>query len=103
MATRLSSQMVPMLDGVALTRDRRGRLFHNDGREVAASRVGDVVFVTSSEGEAPLDLAAALAGIAPPRDDDAVDAGFFHRTLARWLGLPEGSPPTRKRSSGGAS
>lgn len=40
----------------------------------------------------PLDLAAALRAVgadaAAPADD--VDAGFFHRTLARWLGLPEG-------------
>jgi hypothetical protein len=40
----------------------------------------------------PLDLAAALRAVG---NDDAggdvdVDAGFFHRTLARWLGLPEG-------------
>ncbi len=33
-------------------------------------------------------LEGALVGIAPP--DDELDAGFFHRTLARWLGLPEG-------------
>ncbi|MDP2339937.1 MAG: hypothetical protein Q8O67_03180 [Deltaproteobacteria bacterium] len=39
----------------------------------------------------PLDLAAALRAVgaeAPAAVD--VDAGFFHRTLARWLGLPEG-------------
>lgn len=35
-----------------------------------------------------LGLDDALAGIAPPEDE--IDAGFFHRTLARWLGLPEG-------------
>ncbi|MBI1947370.1 MAG: hypothetical protein HYS27_16875 [Deltaproteobacteria bacterium] len=35
-----------------------------------------------------LGLDDALAGIAPPEDE--LDAGFFHRTLARWLGLPEG-------------
>ena len=33
-------------------------------------------------------LEDALVGIAPPADE--IDAGFFHRTLARWLGLPEG-------------
>lgn len=33
-------------------------------------------------------LEDALAGITPPNDE--IDAGFFHRTLARWLGLPEG-------------
>lgn len=38
-------------------------------------------------------LAAALRalGVEPVRVD--VDAGFFHRTLARWLGLPEGRVP----------
>ena len=30
-------------------------------------------------------------GVEPVRLD--VDAGFFHRTLARWLGLPEGRVP----------
>ncbi len=40
----------------------------------------------AASGQPGLD--AALAGIAPP--DDELDAGFFHRTLARWLGLPEG-------------
>jgi hypothetical protein len=30
-------------------------------------------------------------GTAPVRVD--IDAGFFHRTLARWLGLPEGRAP----------
>lgn len=48
---------------------------------------------SSREGKAArpagsLVLDEALAGIAPPRDE--LEAGFFHRTLARWLGLPEG-------------
>lgn len=48
---------------------------------------------SSREGRARRDpsglaLDDALAGIAPPVDE--VEAGFFHRTLARWLGLPEG-------------
>ncbi len=38
----------------------------------------------------PLDLAAALRAIGAEPVADDVDAGFFHRTLARWLGLPEG-------------
>lgn len=39
----------------------------------------------------PLDLAAALRAVgAVGVPVDVVDAGFFHRTLARWLGLPEG-------------
>jgi hypothetical protein len=38
------------------------------------------------------DLAGALAGIRPP-PDEPIEAGFFHRTLARWLGLPEGRSP----------
>jgi hypothetical protein len=44
-------------------------------------------------------LAGALRalGAAPTRDD--VDAGFFHRTLARWLGLPEGRAPSTSASS----
>ncbi|MCC7111786.1 MAG: hypothetical protein IT382_21000 [Deltaproteobacteria bacterium] len=48
---------------------------------------------SSREGQAErpagaLVLDEALAGIAPPEDE--LEAGFFHRTLARWLGLPEG-------------
>jgi len=41
-----------------------------------------------------VDLSDALAGIVPPKPDIEISAGFFHRTLARWLDLPEG------RSSG---
>jgi hypothetical protein len=38
-----------------------------------------------------LDLAMALRAIgAEPAPRPAVEALFFHRTLARWLGLPEG-------------
>jgi hypothetical protein len=41
-------------------------------------------------------LAGALRalGAEPVRVD--VSAGFFHRTLARWLGLPEGRVPGRR-------
>lgn len=42
----------------------------------------------SRREKSELGLDDALAGIAPPEDE--LDAGFFHRTLARWLGLPEG-------------
>ncbi len=41
-----------------------------------------------------LDLASALRAVgAVDEPDVVVDAGFFHRTLARWLGLPEGLGP----------
>lgn len=43
-----------------------------------------------------LDVEAALAGLVPPRPSVDVTAAFFHRTLARWLGLPEGKPPGKK-------
>ncbi len=40
-----------------------------------------------------LDLAEALRAVGAAEDEAVdVDAGFFHRTLARWLGLPEGRP-----------
>jgi hypothetical protein len=42
------------------------------------------------------DVAGLLAGIEPPRPAVDVTAGFFHRTLARWLGLPEGKSPGKK-------
>lgn len=45
-----------------------------------------------------LDLGRALAGIEPPQERVEVSAGFFHRTLARWLGLPEGRQPGRKEA-----
>jgi hypothetical protein len=38
------------------------------------------------------DVEAALIGLGAPVSEP-VEAGFFHRTLARWLGLPEGRPP----------
>jgi len=43
------------------------------------------------------DLAATLRAVGAQVDDNApvVDAGFFHRTLARWLGLPEGRSSAR--------
>ncbi len=45
-------------------------------------------------------LGEALAGIeAPATGDVDIDAGFFHRTLARWLGLPEGKQPARKKDA----
>lgn len=37
-------------------------------------------------------LEAALKGLAAPATEP-VEAGFFHRTLARWLGLAEGRLP----------
>lgn len=40
------------------------------------------------------DLQRALIGLAAP-PAEVVEAGFFHRTLARWLGLPEGRVPGR--------
>lgn len=43
-----------------------------------------------------LDVAAALTGIVPPKPAVELTAAFFHRTLARWLGLPEGRTPGRK-------
>lgn len=51
-----------------------------------------------------LDLGNALAGIEAPATEgetEAVEisAGFFHRTLARWLGLPEGKQPARKKDA----
>ena len=52
----------------------------------------------SGSGEG-LDVKDVLAGLAPPRADDEVSAGFFHRTLARWLGLPEGRQPGRKKTA----
>lgn len=47
------------------------------------------------------DLAAALRAVGSDDGADAhdvVDAGFFHRTLARWLGLPEGQGPSRAKA-----
>lgn len=42
------------------------------------------------------DLAATLRAVGAEVDDNpVVDAGFFHRTLARWLGLPEGRSTAR--------
>lgn len=38
-------------------------------------------------------LVGALAAVGAAAVDVDVDAGFFHRTLARWLGLPEGRIP----------
>jgi hypothetical protein len=38
-------------------------------------------------------LAGALAALGAAPAVVEVDAGFFHRTLARWLGLPEGRGP----------
>lgn len=47
-----------------------------------------------------LGLGAALAGIEPPNAAGVeITAGFFHRTLARWLGLPEGRQPSRKKDA----
>ena len=46
-----------------------------------------------------LDVKKALAGIVPPEAALDVSAGFFHRTLARWLGLPEGRQPGRTRAA----
>ena len=40
----------------------------------------------------PFDITKALIGVGAPHAD-VVEAGFFHRTLARWLGLPEGRMP----------
>lgn len=45
------------------------------------------------------DLARALAGIAPPLERVEISAGFFHRTLARWLGLPEGRQPGKRMAT----
>ncbi len=46
-----------------------------------------------------LDVRAALASLEPPAEDVEVSAGFFHRTLARWLGLPAGKQPARKTAA----
>lgn len=53
---------------------------------------------TASEKDRSLDLGLALAGIEPPAERIDVSAGFFHRTLARWLGLPEGKQPGKKKA-----
>jgi hypothetical protein len=45
-----------------------------------------------------LDLGRALVGITPPVERVEIVAGFFHRTLAHWLGLPEGKQPGRKKT-----
>ena len=45
------------------------------------------------EAGAAADLAGALVGLGAERPAPDIDAGFFHRTLARWLGLPEGRAP----------
>jgi hypothetical protein len=45
--------------------------------------------MTGSRGD--LDLAATLRAVgAAPSPPPVLEALFFHRTLARWLGLPEG-------------
>ncbi len=45
----------------------------------------------AGEHDPPLDLAATLRAVgAVVEAAPVVDAMFFHRTLARWLGLPEG-------------
>jgi hypothetical protein len=41
------------------------------------------------------DLEGALATVPVPSSVEPVAAGFFHRTLARWLGLPEGRMPSK--------
>ena len=51
------------------------------------------------DGSGDIDVRATLAGLAPPATTVEVSAGFFHRTLARWLGLPEGKQPGRKKSA----
>jgi hypothetical protein len=46
-----------------------------------------------SPADPPALLDALRAVGAAPATPDALQAGFFHRTLARWLGLPEGRAP----------
>jgi hypothetical protein len=88
----LGLSLVPMLDGVRLLRDERGTLAFADGTALPASRIADVVFkLPDDEANTTViddDMASLLADFAPPVPEADVDAGFFHRTLGRWLGLP---------------
>lgn len=72
-----------------------------EGNEVIATTGGDaMVLVPPSQGSEldQLDLAALLRVIAeaPPSAPEVanIDAGFFHRTLMRWMGLaPQDDSP----------
>ncbi len=44
-------------------------------------------------------MLAGLSTLSVPVDVPSVDAGFFHRTLARWLDLPEGRAPGSRAST----
>src|SRR5439155_7598992 len=58
-----------------------------------------IVAARSDSKSDELDVKAALAGLVPPVDDAVISAGFFHRTFARWLGLPAGKQPARKKTA----
>jgi hypothetical protein len=45
-----------------------------------------------------LDVERALIGVTTPMGE-TINAGFFHRTLARWLGLPDGRSPSSQAVS----
>ena len=91
-----------MLDGAVLTRTRSGFVF-SDGTPVSEERRREIVFVAreQQERETPsTGLVDALRAIgeSDAHDDLDIDAGFFHRTLARWLGLPEGRAPGQEQA-----
>lgn len=89
-----------MLDGEELRRDESDpeRLLHADGRPVDPARYEDVVYASAPPAPAPaLDVTSLLLTIADahrPADPAAdIDAGFFHRTLRRWMGLSPDDEP----------
>lgn len=94
-----------MLDGEELRRDESDpeRLLYADGRPVDPARYDDVVYASAPPAPAPaLDVTSLLLTIADahrPADPAAdVDAGFFHRTLRRWMGLSPDDEPAAART-----
>lgn len=98
MSRDLKQGFVPTLDGEELRRadDDGDRLLHADGAPVDAGRYDDVVYVNAAAPDASdIDVTHLLLTIAdahrPRGPASEIEAGFFHTTLVRWMGLaPEG-------------
>lgn len=94
-----------MLDGEELRRadDDPDQLLHADGRTVDPARYGDVVYASAPSPAEPdvsvTDLLLTIADAHRPSDPASdVDAGFFHRTLRRWMGLAPDDEPAAART-----
>ncbi len=105
MTRDLTHGFVPTLDGEDLRRsdDAEQRLLHADGTPVDAGRYDDVVYVNAQEREPPdVDVTSLLLTIAEAHRPEGpaadVDAGFFHRTLSRWMGIAPEDDPTVARA-----